>query len=220
MDYLRSEDEQEERLKAWLKTNGTGLIGALAIGIAGVLGWQQWQTYQANQAADAASRYQQLLELSAADFSDPAQADIYQTLIEVASGLTAEHPNTTYAAMSGMVVAGQAVEKGDLDVAVAELTRARDALEAPELVALADIRLARLEAELGQVEAALARIRAVTYPGLVGVQKEVEGDLLVQLGQPDAAREAYVQAQQALTASGLNQPAIALKLSGLPGASQ
>jgi predicted negative regulator of RcsB-dependent stress response len=52
------------------------------------------------------------------------------------------------------------------------------------------------------------------------VQKEVEGDLLVQLGQPDAAREAYVQAQQALTASGLNQPAIALKLSGLPGASQ
>ena len=89
MDYLRSEDEQEERLKAWLKTNGTGLIGALAIGIAGVLGWQQWQTYQANQAADAASRYQQLLELSAADFSDPAQADIYQTLIEVASGLTA-----------------------------------------------------------------------------------------------------------------------------------
>lgn len=220
MDYLRSEDEQEERLKAWLKTNGTGLIGALAIGIAGVLGWQQWQSYEVNQAADAASRYQQLLELSAADFSDPAQAEIYQTLIEVASGLTAEHPKSTYAAMSGMVVAGQAVEKGDLDVAVAELTRARNTLDAPELIALADIRLARLEAELGQVEAALTRIRSVTYSGLVGVQKEVEGDLLVQLGQPDAAREAYVQAQQALTASGLTQPAIALKLSGLPGASQ
>lgn len=220
MDYLRSEDEQEERLKAWLKTNGTGLVGALAIGIAGVLGWQQWQSYQANQAADAASRYQQLLELSAAEFSDPAQADNYGTLVGVASALMEAHPDTNYAAMAGMVVAAQAVEKGDLDVAVAELTRARDLLEAPELVALADLRLARIEAELGQVEAALTRARGVTYAGLTGVKKEIEGDLLLRLGQTEAARVAYLEAQDALTAAGVTQPAIALKLSGLPGVSQ
>ena len=220
MDYLRSEDEQEERLKAWLKSNGSGLIGALAIGIAGVLGWQQWQSYQANQAADAASRYQQLLELSAAEFSDPAQAENYATLVSVASGLMDAHPKTTYAAMAGMVVAAQAVEKGELDVAVAELTRARDTLDAPELIALADLRLARLEAELGQVEAALARVRGVTYAGLSGVKKEIEGDLLLQLGQVAEARAAYLAAQEALTTAGITQPAIALKLSGLPGAAQ
>jgi len=220
MDYLRSEDEQEERLKAWLKHNGTGLIGAIAIGIAGVLGWQQWQAHQSNQAADAASRYQQVLELAAADFADPEQAAVYQSLLEAASGLTQAHPKTNYAAMVGLVVAGQAVEKGDLDVAVAELTRAREQLSAPELRALADIRLARLEAELGQVDQALSRLKGIQYSGLDGVKREVEGDLLVALGQLSEARVAYESAQEILARAGLNQPAIALKLSALPGADQ
>ena len=53
MDYLRSDDEQAELLKQWLKKNGLGLIIAASIGVGSVFGYQEWQDFQINQQTDA-----------------------------------------------------------------------------------------------------------------------------------------------------------------------
>jgi len=216
MDYLKTDEEQGEALKRWLAQNGLGLLVAIAVGVGSVLGYQQWQQYQINQQSDAAGRYQELIELSAVNFSEQDTDADYERLLTVADGLRQSHAGSNYAALGAGIVAAQAVERGDFDLAVSQLTYAEAELELPELKAMASLRLARLELELGQGDAALNRVRSMSAEFFKGSRSELEGDILVALEQPLEAREAYLRAQASLTEAGLNTAVVDLKLSALP----
>ncbi len=216
MDYLRSDEEQAEALKQWLKKNGTGLAVAIVAGIGGVLGFQQWQAMSLNKAADAAGRYQQIVDASATDFSLPESEPAFQSLLSTAEGLRQAHGDSHYAVLAAAVVAAQAVERGEYDLAVSQLTFAESASDEPELKALMAMRLARLELYLGEAEAALARVQAIQSQGLDASLTELLGDIYVELSEPSNARAAYQSARQSLVQSGLNTALIDLKLSALP----
>ena len=53
MDQI-DEYEQGERVRAWLRNNGSSLIGGVALGLACLGGWQWWQGQQANEKVQAA----------------------------------------------------------------------------------------------------------------------------------------------------------------------
>lgn len=216
MDYLKTDEEQGEALKRWLAQNGLGLLVAIAVGVGSVLGYQQWQQYQINQQSDAAGRYQELIELSAVNFSEQDTDADYERLLTVADGLRQSHAGSNYAALGAGIVAAQAVERGDFDLAVSQLTYAEAELELPELKAMASLRLARLELELGQGDAALSRVRSMSAEFFKGSRSELEGDILVALEKPLEARDAYLKAQASLTEAGLNTAVVDLKLSALP----
>jgi len=216
MDFLKTDEEQGEALKRWLAQNGLGLLVAIAVGVGSVLGYQQWQQYQINQQSDAAGRYQELIELSAVNFSEQDTDADYERLLTVADGLRQSHAGSNYAALGAGIVAAQAVERGDFDLAVSQLTYAEAELELPELKAMASLRLARLELELGQGDAALNRVRSMSAEFFKGSRSELEGDILVALEKPLEAREAYLRAQASLTEAGLNTAVVDLKLSALP----
>jgi len=216
MDYLKTDEEQGEALKRWLAQNGLGLLVAIAVGVGSVLGYQQWQQYQINQQSDAAGRYQELIELSAINFSEQDTDADYERLLTVADGLRQSHAGSNYAALGAGIVAAQAVERGDFDLAVSQLTYAEAELELPELKAMASLRLARLELELGEGDAALNRVRSMSAEFFKGSRSELEGDILVALEKPLEAREAYLRAQASLTEAGLNTAVVDLKLSALP----
>ena len=216
MDYLKTDEEQGEALKRWLAQNGLGLLIAIAVGVGSVLGYQQWQDYQLNQQSDAAGRYQELIELSAVNFAEAETDADYDRLLSVADGLRQAHDGSNYAALGAGIVAAQAVERGDFDLAVSQLTFAESQLELPELKAMASLRLARLELELGQGDSALDRVRSMSSEFFQGSRSELEGDLLVTMEKPLEAREAYLKAQSSLTEAGLNTAVVDLKLSALP----
>ena len=50
IDDLLDEHEQSEHVRTWLRDNGAGLIGGIALGLALIGGWQWWQKQQAQQA--------------------------------------------------------------------------------------------------------------------------------------------------------------------------
>jgi predicted negative regulator of RcsB-dependent stress response len=216
MDYLKTDEEQGEALKRWLAQNGLGLLVAIAVGVGSVLGYQHWQQYQINQQSDAAGRYQELIELSAVDFAEQDTDADYERLLIVADSLRQSHAGSNYAALGAGIVAAQAVERGDFDLAVSQLTYAEAELELPELKAMASLRLARLELELGEGDAALNRVRSISAEFFKGSYSELEGDILVALDKPLEARDAYLEAQTALTEAGLNTAVVDLKLSALP----
>ena len=216
MDYLKTDEEQGEALKRWLAQNGLGLLVAIAVGVGSVLGYQQWQKHQINQQSDAAGRYQELIELSAVKFAEQDTDADYERLLIVADGLRQSHAGSNYAALGAGIVAAQAVERGDFDLAVSQLTYAEAELELPELKAMVSLRLARLELELGQGDAALSRVRSMSAEFFKGSRSELEGDILVALDKPLEARDAYLKAQTSLTEAGLNTAVVDLKLSALP----
>ena len=216
MDYLKTDEEQGEALKRWLAQNGLGLLVAIAVGVGSVLGYQQWQQHQINQQSDAAGRYQELIELSAVNFAEQDTDADYERLLIVAEGLRQSHAGSNYAALGAGIVAAQAVERGDFDLAVSQLTYAEAELELLELKAMASLRLARLELELGRGDAALSRVRSMSAEFFKGSRSELEGDILVALDKPLEARDAYLKAQTSLTEAGLNTAVVDLKLSALP----
>ena len=127
-----------------------------------MLGYQQWRQHQVNQKTDAAGRYQELIELAAMNFSNEDTDADFGRVLTVADGLRQAHPDSNYAAIGAGIVAAQAVERGDFDLAVSQLTFAEAQLELPELRAIVSAQLAQLELELGQFNAALRRIRGVS----------------------------------------------------------
>ena len=70
-----------------------------------------------NQKTDAAGRYQKLIELAAIDFANEDTDADYKHLLTVADGLRQAHPDSNYAAIGAGIVAAQAVERGDFDLA-------------------------------------------------------------------------------------------------------
>tara|TARA_B100001093_G_scaffold314490_1_gene300060 strand:+ start:2560 stop:3216 length:657 start_codon:yes stop_codon:yes gene_type:complete len=216
MDYLKTDEEHGEALKRWLGQNGLGLLVAIAVGVGSVLGYQQWQQHQVNQKTDAAGRYQELIELAAIDFSIEETGADFKRLLTVADGLRQAHPDSNYAAVGASIVAAQAVERGDFDLAVNQLTFAASQLQLPELQVMISLRLAKLELELGQGNAALRRVRGLSAGFFSGSRNELEGDILVAMDRLIEAREAYSRARTSLTEAGLNTAVIDLKLSSLP----
>ena len=62
IDDLLDEHEQSERVRSWLRNNGAGLLGGVALGLAVILGWQWWQKDQAGKKEQAYQEYQTAVE--------------------------------------------------------------------------------------------------------------------------------------------------------------
>ena len=141
MDYFRTDEEQGEVLKKWLRTNGPGLGFALVVGIGSVLGYQKWQSHQVVQQFEAAASYQELIELSDVYYGDNTTDADYERLLAFASALRQGHERTNYSALGAAIVAAQAVERSDFDLAVGQLTYAANTVSKPELKALISLYL-------------------------------------------------------------------------------
>ena len=62
IDDLLDEHEQSERVLAWLRSNGAGLIGGVILGLALIIGWQWWDRRQTSAAMQAGNDYQAMLD--------------------------------------------------------------------------------------------------------------------------------------------------------------
>jgi len=205
------EQEQIDALKRWWHENGTFVTVGVFIGVAAIAGWRTWQSWEQRAAEDASAVYSALAR--AVESHDAAT---YEAL---ADGLVRDHARTPYAANGALLAAKAAVDAGDLAKAELRLawvvTNGRDA----ELVALARVRLARVQLALDQAERALATV-GVTPAGAFGpLTDEARGDALTALGRHDEARVAYRAALAGAADNQVDRGTLELKLGDLGPAS-
>lgn len=206
----QEEYEQGEMVRSWLRSNGTSVIGGIAIGLALIAGWQWWQRKQELHAQDAAVAYQAL--------DDAISSGSEETRIAaLASGLRGNYSGTTYATLSALRLAGHQVGRGDAKAALATLDAIAGKSGDPGLEQLVRVRAARLLLALNKPKDALARIAPVTDPAYVAVAAELRGDAEVALGNLDAARAAYNDALIHLDAGAPTRTIIEMKLADIGG---
>jgi predicted negative regulator of RcsB-dependent stress response len=75
IDELLDEHEQSERVREWLRRNGSALILGISLGLAAIGGWQWWQRHQANQQSKAAGDYQATVDAIRANDQSAAGKD-------------------------------------------------------------------------------------------------------------------------------------------------
>ncbi|WP_290539094.1 tetratricopeptide repeat protein [Alcanivorax sp.] len=91
VDYIRDEEEQVERIKAWWQENGTAAVITVVLAVAALIGWRQWQGHQGEQAAEASAEYQVMVEALSANPMDAAVVN------DKADLLIEEHSGSAYA---------------------------------------------------------------------------------------------------------------------------
>lgn len=209
MDQI-DEHEQGERVRAWLKNNGSSLVVGVALGLAALGGWQWWQGQQAQRKAEAAGEFMAFSKALEAGEADKAAA--------FATSIAQSYPKTPYPALVALRQAAELAGKGRGDEAIAALDAvARDGLD-PALAELLDLRAARILVGLDRHEDALARLGAGEGSRYPATRAEIRGDAEAGLGRRDAARAAYEQALGYMDQASPTRSLVELKYNDAGGA--
>jgi predicted negative regulator of RcsB-dependent stress response len=182
-------DDQVERLKAWWKQYGNALIAGVIIGIVLLFGGKYWQQHKATQAEVASRLYQALLgQLSPATLAEAKK---------IVDQLKHDHAGTPYAGKAALMVARLQFDAGQTDVAMIELRWAEKHATEAATGHAARLKLARLLADQGKIDEAMALAGEKKAAGFESEYAELRGDLLMTQKKPDEARTAYAEAVQA-----------------------
>ena len=198
IDDLLDEHEQSERVLQWLRNNGAGLIGGIALGLAAIGGWKWWEHRGVAQQMAVADQYQGAI--SAIEAKDK-QAD----------GKVKAMADGTYRDLAALELASSQVQAGQNDAAIATLRAVQS--KDPAVAEIINQRLARLLIESKQVDAALKLVANATTPGAL----EVRGDAQYAAGQHEQARTSYQQALAKLDVASPQRRLLELKLTEVGG---
>ncbi len=208
MDDYYNEQEQWERVKAWLRENGLWLIAGVAIGVGALVGWNWWQQRVERLAQEASGRYEQVLDaLGRGDRTRSAT---------LAEELRRDYSKSPYVDQVDLVMARSDVEAGELPKAIERLTRVMNGSRDEELRQVARLRLARVQIAQGNPDTALATLAAVKETGAFALRYQtVRGDALFAKGDRAGALAEYQAARAADKDGVLDAALLDLKIADL-----
>lgn len=220
MDNLRSDEEQIAALRQLWNRYGLILVPTLLLAAAVFIGLWTWNGYKTRQNQQASALYQQLLEaeVSPAAAAAPETASQQDSAHGLWERLKDGYCHTTYAQLGALLMAGKAVQGGDLKAAQEHLEWLLERHPGAEIDLIARLRLARvllaLPADDRKAQAArgLELLQAVTVPrAFSSAVEQVRGDLLLAQEEPDKAYAAYSQAADNAAPGSLSAALMAIK---------
>ncbi|AWX14198.1 hypothetical protein CEP49_06355 [Mergibacter septicus] len=182
MAYTTDEQLQVDEIKNWWKENGKVIIFAVILAILGVLGWRYWQQSQTEKIYQTSTNFDQVVALYQ---QDP------QTNVEQLEQFSKNYPDTSYAVFALLIEAQNAVTSGNFTQAEAALTQALSNTRYPTLVSIIALRLAAVQIQLNQFDAATASLGLVKESGWQGRKAILSGDIAMAKGDLVAAKQAY-----------------------------
>ena len=186
---MNTDEEQVEKLKSWLRENGLSIVLGIVVGVGGLSGYRYWIHLQETAAEQASRHYNLMMEALVADNRD--NVELY------ARQLIDEHAETEYAQLANLAMAKNHVVKGEFDAAEPYLQAVIGSSAQAPLGFLARMRLAALQLQTEQLDAALGTLAADFPVEFTAQVAELRGDIYARQGNNAEAIEAYREAQQA-----------------------
>ena len=181
MEQYETEEQQIEAIKRFWKENGVALVVGTLLGFAGLLGWRYYNDSQIAAKEQASSAYEVATKELVKGETGFSQA---KTFVD-------EHSDTGYAMLMALEMAQQAIERKDLTEAAKQLEFVANNASLSAIQSVAQLRLARIQIEQGQLELALASADKVTDLAFKGQSQEIKGDVYLAQQLFDKARAAY-----------------------------
>ncbi len=210
--YDLDEQERLDELKAWWKRWGNLVLIALAVVIAATAGWRYWQNRVATQSLEAAAVYEKLTQALQADDAKAAR--------EAGGMLIDQYKSSPYAARAALLLARQNVADKDLKSAQSQLEWAAANSKEPAVKDLARLRLAGVQFDQKQYDAALKTLSGSHSDAFAFRFHDLRGDVLLAQDKPAEARTAYQAAFDKLAEDDAYRNIVELKLDALGGAAK
>lgn len=208
MSDLYDTHEQGERVKNWLRENGSAIVMGLVLAFGLMFGFKQWQNWETSKRQQASAEYQVMVSLIEADNMDAAVPN-YEVL-------KAEFPRSAYTAMAAMMMAKARLDAGQLDLAVTDLTYAMENAQPDAVKVVARERLARVKLAQGDTVGALELLDdAPSDLGFESLFAEIRGDAHLSKGETGMAISSYRTALETLEDGVGNRELLTIKLEAL-----
>lgn len=204
-EYLnKTEEQQFEEAKSWFRENSTPILLAIFVFAAASFGWNFWKSHQTESAIQASTSYQATME---AYEQDPMKN---QPLV---AKFLEEEKGTNYAIFMQLEEAKNAVAKADFATAKSRLEVALNEAKDPSLQAIIRFRLAAVNFQLKEFDAALAQLEQIKDQAWQARKQLFAADVLAAKGDKEAAKSAYEQIKA--KTSGQERELIELKINNL-----
>jgi|TARA_R110000868_G_scaffold15063_17_gene69146 predicted negative regulator of RcsB-dependent stress response len=181
MEQYETEEQQIEAIKRFWKENGVALVIGAFLGLGGLLGWRWYNDSQIAAKEQASFAYEKASEELVKGEAGFSQA---KTFID-------SHSESGYAMLMALEMAQQAIERKDLAEAAKQLEFVASNAKLSAVKSVAQLRLARIQIEQGELELALASADTVSDQAFKGQSQEIKGDVYQAQQLFDKARAAY-----------------------------
>jgi predicted negative regulator of RcsB-dependent stress response len=195
VEVYSNENEQTDALRRFFANNGKALAVGVVIGIAALGGWRYWSSHQEEATKSVSAQYQQL--------TSAMQAGKPETL-EAVNTFANENSNT-YGALAAMDLAKQYVDTNQLDKAATLLQNGLKDTKDANLQAVINLRLARIQLQQNQADAALKTLDAVKGDGWTAIVADIRGEALLSKGDKQGARDAWSKGVESDASPALKQ---------------
>jgi predicted negative regulator of RcsB-dependent stress response len=186
------EQEQLDQLKAFWNQYGN-LITTLLVIVAGAyLAWTGWSWWQRDQGIKAGSMYD--------EFDRAVQASDADRAGRIFADMKERYPRTAFTGQAGLLAAKLAADKGQAEVARADLAWVVESGAESEYRAVARLRLAGLLLDEKKYDDALKQLDGVESGEFAALAADRRGDILMAQGKSDDAKAAYQKAWAAMDA--------------------
>lgn len=181
MEIYENENDQIGALKRFFAENGKALVVGVVLGIGGLVGWRYWTSHQADSAKTASLAYEHAVSALSADKPESLTA---------AEKFAAENKNT-YGAFASLELAQRFVDKNELDNAAKQLQQGLATAKDENLQAVINLRLARIQLQLKQADAALKSLESIKGEAWATIVADLRGEILLSKGDKQGARTAW-----------------------------
>ena len=184
------EQEQLDDLKAFWKQWGNLITWVITACLLAYAGWNAWGWYQRDQATKAGAMFDELDKAAVAGEADKVG--------RVFNDLKDRYGRTVFAEQGGLLAARVQFDKGQADAAKASLAWVADNAVEDEYRSVARLRLAGLQLDAKQYDAALKTLDADSAKPFAALVADRRGDVLLAQGKTGEARTAYQAAWKAM----------------------
>lgn len=184
------EQEQLDQLKAFWKQYGNLITWVITLALAGYAGWNGWNWWQRDQSVKASAMFDELDRAAQGGEADKAG--------HVFADMKARFPRTVFTQQGALLAAKVQYEKGQTDAARATLSWVSENAGEDEYRDVAALRLAGLQLEAKQFDAALKTLDAIKGKDFADLAADRRGDILLAQGKREEAKQQFQKAYDSM----------------------
>jgi predicted negative regulator of RcsB-dependent stress response len=210
--YDLEEQDQLDDLKAWWARYGSAITVGLVLGLLVLAGVQGWRWWTANRAESASVLYSAV--------SDAARAKDTAKAKDAMLQITDRYAGTGYAPRAALLFAKMLYDAGDRGGAKAQYEWVVEHAKEDEVKSIARYRLAQVQIDEKQYDAALGTLDAKHPEAFAGLFADLRGDAFAAAGRAADARGAYETALAKLDPKSAYRNYVQVKHDALGGAAK
>ena len=185
-----AEDEELQKFREWWKANGVSLLVGIGLGLAALGGFNGWKWYTEVQAESASTLF--------SNFQQAASADNLQLASDLLDELKDDYSGSPYTLSASVILASREFDATNTDQAKTHLQWVLDNSEEGAIRHTARLRMAYLELDAGNTDAAMSLLQVEEEGGFASQYAELKADAQVRAGNREEAAKLYAEAITAL----------------------